>query len=157
MVLALVFGHLSDRVGRKPLLLGAAAAIAILAYPLIAALTPPPAIGTLVVVQSSMAVLIAAFTGPAPAALGELYPTNVRSTGLSLAYNGAVTIFGGFAPFIATWLIAKTGNNLVPAFYVVASALLSLIALFFMRETAFVTTTSCPIRSSSNGASFSPD
>jgi MHS family proline/betaine transporter-like MFS transporter len=142
MVLAPVFGHLSDRVGRKPLLLGAAAAIAILAYPLIAALTLAPGIGTLIVVQSSMAVLIAAFTGPAPAALGELYPTTVRSTGMSLAYNGAVTIFGGFAPFIATWLIAKTGNNLAPAFYVVASALVSFIALLFMRETAFVTTTS---------------
>jgi MHS family proline/betaine transporter-like MFS transporter len=82
-----------------------------------------------------MAILIAIFTGPAPAALGELYPTNVRSTGMSLAYNGAVAIFGGFAPFIATWMIAATGNNLAPAFYVVAAAVASLIAPLCMKET----------------------
>ena len=137
MVLAPVFGDLSDRTGRKPLLVGAAAGIAILAYPLIFVLAKFPAVGTLIGVQATMAVLIAAFTGPAPAALGELYPTQLRSTGMSLAYNGAVTVFGGFAPFIATWLIAATGNALAPAYYVVAAALASLIALLFMKETAF--------------------
>jgi MHS family proline/betaine transporter-like MFS transporter len=88
-------------------------------------------------VQVLMAVLIAIFTGPAPAALGELFPVTVRSSGLSLAYNGAVTVFGGFGPFIATWLIAKTGTALAPAAYVVAASLLSLIALSFMTETAY--------------------
>jgi MHS family proline/betaine transporter-like MFS transporter len=80
--------------------------------------------------------LIAMVSGPAPAALAELYPTHVRSSGIALAYNSAVTIFGGFAPFISTWLIAKTGNKFAPAYYVVSAALLSLIALMFMREPA---------------------
>ena len=137
MVLVPMFGSLSDRIGRKPLLVGSAAGIAILSYPLISVLAKFPGVGTLIGVQATMAVLIAAFTGPAPAALGELYPTHVRSTGMSLAYNGAVTIFGGFAPFIATWLIAATGNALAPAYYVVAAAVASLIALLFMKETAF--------------------
>jgi MFS transporter, MHS family, proline/betaine transporter len=56
---------------------------------------------------------------------------------MSLAYNGAVTVFGGFAPFIATWLVATTGDALAPAYYVVAAAVASLIALLFMKETAF--------------------
>jgi MHS family proline/betaine transporter-like MFS transporter len=137
MVLVPMFGALSDRIGRKPLLVGSAAGIAVLAYPLISVLAKFPGVGTLMTVQAIMAVLIAAFTGPAPAALGELYPTHVRSTGMSLAYNGAVTIFGGFAPFIATWLIATTGNALAPAYYVVAAAVASLVALLFMKETAF--------------------
>jgi metabolite-proton symporter len=139
MVLAPMFGALSDRIGRKPLLVGSAGGIAILTYPLIAVLAAFPSVGMLIGVQAIMAVLIAAFTGPAPAALGELYPTHVRSTGMSLAYNGAVTIFGGFAPFIATWLIGATGNALAPAYYVTAGAVASLIALPFMKETAFGT------------------
>jgi MFS transporter, MHS family, proline/betaine transporter len=138
MILAPVFGHLSDRIGRKPLLLFGAAAIALFSYPLIATLAAFPSVGALVAIQTIMAVLIAAFTGPAPAALAELYPTNVRSTGMSLAYNGAVTIFGGFAPFIATSLIAVTGNALAPTFYVVGAAVASLIALLLMRETGRV-------------------
>jgi len=136
-VLVPVFGALSDTLGRKPLLVIGAGAICLFAYPLIFLLTSVPTVGMLIAVQVTMAVLIAVFTGPAPAALGELYPANVRSTGMSIAYNAAVAIFGGFAPFISTWLIAQTGNLLAPAAYVTAAAVFSLAALFFMKETAF--------------------
>jgi MHS family proline/betaine transporter-like MFS transporter len=61
--------------------------------------------------------------------MAELYPPQVRSTGLSIAYNFAVTIFGGFAPFIATALIARTGSPLAPAWYVMFAAAASLVAL----------------------------
>ena len=136
-ILCPVFGRISDTIGRKPLMLTGASAIAALTYPAIALLASKPTILMLSSVQVLMAVLIAAFTGPAPAALAELYPPAIRSSGMSLAYNGAVTVFGGFAPFIATWLISKTGSNLAPAVYVVSAALLSLAALFFMKETAY--------------------
>jgi len=136
MVLAPVFGNLSDRVGRKPLLLTGAVAIAVVAYPAIAYLAAYPSIAALVSVQVVVAILIALFTGPAPAALAELFPENVRSSGMSLAYNFAVAIFGGFAPFIATWLVTYTGSNLAPAYYVVVAAMLSVVALTFMKETA---------------------
>ena len=63
-----------------------------------------PSLGSLFVFQAVFGVLIAAYTGPILAAFAELFPTKVLSTGLSVAYNFAVTIFGGFAPFVATWL-----------------------------------------------------
>ena len=54
-----------------------------------------------------------------------------------MGYNTAVAIFGGFAPFIATWLIQATGNNLAPAFYLMAAALISFVVIWRIRETAF--------------------
>lgn len=71
----------------------------------------------------TIAVLMAVFTGPAPAALGELCPTGVRSRGMSIAANGAVVIFVGFAPFLSTWLIARIGSPLAPKVYMTAAAL----------------------------------
>jgi MHS family proline/betaine transporter-like MFS transporter len=75
--------------------------------------------------------------GCCPAAYAELFPTRVRYTALSIGYNIAVAIFGGFAPFIATWLIKETGNPLAPAFYVVAAAVITFVILTRIRETAF--------------------
>jgi MHS family proline/betaine transporter-like MFS transporter len=135
-VLAPIFGRLSDGVGRRPVLLTGACGLCALSFPAIVELSIRPSLHVLIVVQVVIAGLIAMVSGPAPAALAELYPTRVRSSGVALAYNGAVTIFGGFAPFISTWLIAKTGNKLAPAYYVVSAALLSVIALVFMRERA---------------------
>jgi MHS family proline/betaine transporter-like MFS transporter len=61
----------------------------------------------------------------------------VRYTALSIGYNVAVAVFGGFAPFIATWLIGLTGNNLAPSYYLIAAAAVTLIVLLNVRETAF--------------------
>ncbi|UZF92354.1 hypothetical protein [Bosea sp. NBC_00550] len=64
----------------------------------------------------------------------ELYPPAMRSTGVSIAYNLAVTVFGGFAPFITTWLIVQTGSALAPAWYVMLAAAISLSALMMGRN-----------------------
>jgi MHS family proline/betaine transporter-like MFS transporter len=61
--------------------------------------------------------------------MSELFPVRTRATGLSISYSFGVTIFGGFAPFIVTWLIAQTGSSLAPAFYVAFGAVVSLVAL----------------------------
>jgi MFS transporter, MHS family, proline/betaine transporter len=131
LIAAPVFGNLSDKIGRPPLMIGFAAAILFASYPALALLAAHPDGTSLLLVQLLFAILIAGFTGPAPAAMAELYPAEVRSTGLSVAYNFAVTIFGGFAPFIATWLIARTGDPLSPAWYVTLAAAISLGSLIF--------------------------
>ncbi|CAG2148466.1 Proline/betaine transporter [compost metagenome] len=134
LVLCPLMGMLSDRVGRKRMLTVVAVAIGALAYPLFHWLNVSPTTSTLLQVQIVLGILLAAFTGPAPAVLAEQFPTEVRSTGLSLAYNFAVTIFGGFAPLIVTWLITSTQNKLAPAYYVIAAALISIVALVFMHD-----------------------
>ena len=63
---------------------------------------------------------------PGPAAISEIFPTRSRSTWMSAGYSLAVAVFGGFAPFIATWLIAKTATPVSPSYYVMAAAALSL-------------------------------
>jgi MFS transporter, MHS family, proline/betaine transporter len=129
LVLAPVFGAWSDKVGRRPIMVASALGIFLVTGPLLSWLTRQPAALNLVLAQGAFAVLIASFSGPAPAALAELYPSAMRSTGLSIAYNLAVTIFGGFAPFITTWLIAWTGSALAPAWYVIFAAAISLATL----------------------------
>lgn len=129
VILAPVFGAWSDKVGRRPIMLAAACGILLSCWPLLFWLTHQPSVVNLVLAQIVFAVLIAGFSGPAPAAMAELYPPAMRSTGLSIAYNLAVTIFGGFAPFITTWLIVQTGSSLAPPWYVMLAAAISLTTL----------------------------
>jgi MFS transporter, MHS family, proline/betaine transporter len=130
LLLVPLAGTLSDRVGRKGLLLGGLGAVVVLTYPALALLSATPSGWSLVFVQCVFAVAIALFTGVAPAAIAEIYPARVRSTGTSIAYSFAVAIFGGFAPFIATWLIAETGDSKAPAIFVVASCVVSCLVVF---------------------------
>jgi MFS transporter, MHS family, proline/betaine transporter len=134
MVLAPVFGALSDSIGRIRLLIGFAAAILIATYPALWWLARAPSTETLMAVQVLFGILIAGFAGPAPAAMAEIYPPEIRSTGISVAYNFAVTIFGGFTPFVTTWLIARSGSALAPAWYVMFAAALSLCILAATRH-----------------------
>ncbi|WP_454813424.1 MFS transporter [Labrys neptuniae] len=129
-----IAGRLSDLIGRKTLLLVAAIGIGILVIPLFAWLNANPTLPVLVTVQVVLGLLLAAFTGPAPALLAEQFPAALRSTGLSLAYNFAVALFGGFAALIVTLLIEKTGLKIAPSFYVAAAALVSILTLATMRD-----------------------
>jgi MHS family proline/betaine transporter-like MFS transporter len=129
-------GHLSDRIGRKPLLLVACAACVLLPYPLLGAIVSSGDPATILLSQLALALAIAVFSGPGPAAIAEIFPTRQRSTWMSTGYSLAVAVFGGFAPFIATWLIERTGNPLSPAFYLMAAAVVSLLVIVPMRETA---------------------
>jgi MHS family proline/betaine transporter-like MFS transporter len=128
-------GMLSDRIGRKPLLISFAALIAVLTYPLFLL------IGTQIFVliilgQVLFGMIIALFSGPGPAALVEMFPTNVRYSALGISYNLAVALFGGTAPFIATFLISRTGSSLSPTFYLIAAAVITLIVVSRIKETS---------------------
>lgn len=135
LLLLPVAGLLSDRVGRKPMLLASTVALAVVAYPsylLVAA----GSFGSLVAGQMIFAAVLAVFSGAAPAALAELFPTRVRHSALSIGYNVATAVFGGTAPFVAAFLVARTGNALAPAFYVIAGAVVTAVVLSSTRETA---------------------
>jgi MHS family proline/betaine transporter-like MFS transporter len=131
-----VFGALSDRIGRKPLLLASCLAFLLLSYPLFLIMVRAATFTAIVCVQIAFAVMIALFSGPGSAAIAEIFPTASRSTWMSAAYTVAVAVFGGFAPYIATWLIAATGSPLAPTYYLVAAALISLLTVANLKETA---------------------
>jgi MHS family proline/betaine transporter-like MFS transporter len=97
-------------------------------------LTTAPSLVALATVQFVAAILMAIFSGPGPALLCELFPLAVRTTGLSVGYNLVTAIFGGFAPFIGTWLVRETGQKVAPAYYVMVCAAVSLVAILCVRE-----------------------
>ncbi|MDY7578201.1 MFS transporter [Herbaspirillum sp. RTI4] len=132
MITAPIFGTLSDRYGRFRVLSVALLLVGLTSYPLFLALTQWPTVGTLLMVQALVGLLIAASLGPIPAMLSDIFPTRTRGTGLALSYNFSVTLFGGFAPLIVTWMIASTGSKLAPSFYVMGTALISIAAVWFL-------------------------
>ncbi|MGF7001023.1 MHS family proline/betaine transporter-like MFS transporter [Paraburkholderia sp. GAS32] len=132
MVMAPIVGAFSDRVGKRRVLSVAAVLILVFSYPLFSYLNASRSFSTLLMFQAIFGVLIAGYTGPILALFVEMFPSRVRTTGLSLAYNGAVTIFGGFASFIITWLTKVTGDAESAAYYIVFAAAVSLIGTLLM-------------------------
>ncbi|CAM4275477.1 MFS transporter [Bordetella tumbae] len=133
-IFAPIVGHWSDRHGRTGVMLTSAVLFLVLMYPLFLLLRSSPTFATMIVVQFVIGVLLAGYFGALPALLTDLFPTQSRTTGMSLGYNIAVTIFGGFAPFIIAWLISTSGNKLAPSFYVIFAAVISLISLIAVRK-----------------------
>ncbi|BCA53822.1 MFS transporter [Nitrospira sp. KM1] len=125
-VLLPVVGALSDRVGRKPIMVVGAASMVLFAYPLFQLLSHHT-FEYVLFGQLAFAFLIAVYFGPLPATVVDLFPPRRRCSGLSISYNFALAVFGGTAPLIATFLIKETGNPLSPSFYLIISALVSLL------------------------------
>ncbi|AHB05682.2 MULTISPECIES: MFS transporter [Pandoraea] len=134
LIVAPIVGHWSDTHGRIKPMLSAAVALLILVYPMFHYLDAHPTFGSLMVFQIVLGLLMTTYFGALPALLTELFPVQVRTTGLSLGYNIAATVFGGFAPFIITWLIGATGNKLAPSFYLIFAAVISIAALLRSRS-----------------------
>jgi MHS family proline/betaine transporter-like MFS transporter len=129
IVLAPVFGAMSDRHGRLPIMIAAASISLVVAYPMFAFLVAVPTLQTLLIVQAIMGGLGAAYMGPLAALMSDIFPTRMRTTGLAISYSFCVAIFGGFAPFINQWLISVTGANVAPSYYLMFAAAISLTAL----------------------------
>ncbi len=133
LVLVPFFGALSDRIGRKPLLLFGAGGIAILGYPLIWMMHHPD-FTMILLGQLGFAVLVGAYFGAGPATLTEMFPRRVRVSALSIGYNAGLAIFGGTTPLIATWLISRTHDDLSIAWYLIGCAVVSFLVVLTLRE-----------------------
>nr|WP_306422941.1 MFS transporter [Paenarthrobacter aurescens] len=133
LILVPLVGALSDRIGRKPLLITAAISLVVLAYPLFLIMQAGTAWAG-IVSTIGLGVILALILGVHAAAAAELFPTRTRQTGLSIAYSLTAAIFAGTVPYVLTWLIAQTGNDMMPAFYLILVGLIGLAAVLSMKE-----------------------
>ena len=136
LIAAPIAGALSDRFGRRKLIGTSYALIALSIYPAFLLINAVPTLPTLLAVVLVLGALNAGGAAPVIIGLAEIFPTQVRATGMSLVYALGVALFGGFGQFIVTWLIAITGNPFAPAFYVIACCVATLVALRFTPETS---------------------
>ena len=134
LVVCPIAGALSDRIGRKKMMLTALGASLVTAYPIFAVLTAHPSLPMLIACQVLLMVYLAVFQGCYPAFISELLPSSIRSTGISVSYNVAVMIFGGFAPAIVQWLTMATGDPLSICYYVIFGSAVAFLTLLPLRD-----------------------
>ncbi|MFR0557506.1 MFS transporter [Pseudoscardovia radai] len=133
--LVFLMGHVSDRVGRKKMLIAACVAFIALTVPAFMILNTGLFLPVLLV-ELAMCATLTANDGTLSSYLTETFPTDVRFTGFAFSFNMANAIFGGTASFIATWLIYVSGSALAPAWYMVAIAAIALVAMIMSHENA---------------------
>nr|QIY62425.1 glycine betaine/L-proline transporter ProP [Streptomyces sp. RPA4-2] len=128
-------GALTDRIGRRPVIAAGCAGFLALSVPAILLIRQ----GSLLAValgMGALGLLLVCFTSAMPAALPALFPTKVRYGSLSIGFNVSVSLFGGTTPLVVTALIGATGNMMMPAYYMMAAAVIGGVAVWFMSESA---------------------
>ena len=130
-----VMGALSDRVGRKPLLVVFTVLTLLTAYPAVSWLVAEPSFGRLLAVELWLSFLYGSYNGAMVVALTEVMPPAVRTAGFSLAYSLATALFGGFTPAISTYLIHSTGNKAAPGLWLMFAAACGLVATLVIFRT----------------------
>lgn len=133
--LIFLMGSLSDRLGRKTMLVLASLAFMACTVPLFAALSGAGFV-KIVLIQILFGALLTMNDGTLPCFLSEIFPTHVRYSGFAFSFNSANALFGGTAPLVATWLIGVSGSKMAPAWYLVGAATVALVGMLLASETA---------------------
>lgn len=133
-----IMGALSDRVGRRPLLVTFTVLMLLTAYPAMLWLVHAPSFSRLLVVELWFSFLFGSYNGAMVVFLTEIMPLEVRTSGFALAYSLATAIFGGFTPALCTYLIHVTGNRAIPGVWLSFAAGCGLIASLLAREPALL-------------------
>jgi metabolite-proton symporter len=127
-----LMGGLSDRIGRRPILITCTALALVTAYPALQWAVASPSFSRLLIVELWLSAMYGSYNGAMVVYLTEIMPSEVRATGFSLAYSLATALFGGFTPYISTWLIETTHNQAIPGAWVSLAALIGLIATLLL-------------------------
>ena len=127
-------GFLTDRVGRKPVLLLACILGFVGAVPIFLLLNQPSALSAQLG-QLGLVAVIGLYGGAQPATMVEAAPLPVRCTAVALGYNITFGVIGGFTPLVAAWLVDRTGEEIAPAFLIMAAAAVTLLTVLRLRET----------------------
>jgi MHS family proline/betaine transporter-like MFS transporter len=133
-IFSLVAGHWSDTTPRTRIMLVMAWLFLLTSYPVFYLIVAWPSLATVIFAVGFLNLVKAGYSGVLPSLISEQFPVETRAVGVAFSYSISVTVFGGFAPFVATWLIAATGDALSPAYYLMATALLSIVALMAIRR-----------------------
>ncbi|MGX1514212.1 MHS family proline/betaine transporter-like MFS transporter [Streptomyces collinus] len=135
MVVQPFAGALTDRIGRRPVIAAGCAGFLLLSVPALLLIRE----GSLLAValgMGALGMLLVCFTASMPSALPALFPTRVRYGSLSIGFNVSVSLFGGTTPLVVTALIGATGDMMMPAYYMMAAAVVGGVAVWFMTESA---------------------
>ncbi|MGW0564116.1 glycine betaine/L-proline transporter ProP [Streptomyces sp. NPDC003016] len=135
MCAQLFMGRLTDRVGRRPVIAAGCAGFLALSVPALL-LIRQGSLPAVVLGMGALGLLLVCFTSSMPSALPALFPTRVRYGSLSIGFNISVSLFGGTTPLVVTALIGATGDLMMPAYYMMAAAVVGGVAVFFMTESA---------------------
>lgn len=135
MPLNVLGGYLSDRLGRRPMIMGACTALVVLSIPCFH-LIQSGSLAAIFIGLMLLGLALVCFTSSMPSTLPALFYTPIRYTALSVAFNLSVSVFGGTTPLLMAWLVKKTSYLDLPAWYLMAAALVGFITMFTVRETA---------------------
>jgi len=130
-------GALSDRIGRRPLLLLFSSIAVLTPYPILLWLTGAPSFGRLLAAALWFSLIFGGYNGAMVVFLTEIMPAKARVSGFSFAYSLATGVFGGFTPAVSTWLIHATGNSAMPGAWMALAGLMGLIATLVLTARSF--------------------
>jgi MHS family proline/betaine transporter-like MFS transporter len=136
IIFIFIAAMIADVIGRKPLYLGATACVVVLSYPLFLLFQNSSSLTLIFAAIVFCGLLAGIFAGIGPAIMGEMFPTRLRTTGVSIGFGVSAAVFGGFASLISETLIKLTGSDIAPSLFAIASALISLPFVLSLKETA---------------------